>query len=519
MPLLNWLNKDSATKAAAQSAYRVLEEVPELSYGDAESGNLLIQGDNLEALKALIPFYAGKVKCIFIDPPYNTKSAFEHYDDNLEHSQWLSLMYPRLDLLRELLSEDGSIWVTIDDNEAHYLKVIMDEVFGRRNFIANMIWQKKSSPSNDSNYISDNHDHILTYAKNKKLWAPNKLERTDAQNEIYKNSDGHDGIDENGIPYGRGPWFAGDMTVKTISENALYDIVVPSGRTVKPANGRAWVYSKEKFEEMLLDNRITFGKSGNNKPCIKRFLSEVKDAKIVPKSVWLYQEVGENRNARQEVKIFNFEAPFSTPKPEKLLCRIINIATNKDDLVLDSFLGSATTSAVAHKMNRQYIGIELGEHAITHCQPRLQKVIDGEQGGISKSVKWQGGGGFKFVKLGETVFDEYGCLNPAIKFPTLAAYIWYVETRLPLTTNKASKTQNSPLIGIHNETAYYLLFNGILGDKRPSGGNVLTSKVIKLLSEFKGKKIIYGETTRLGEARLAKENIIFKQIPYEVKAL
>jgi adenine-specific DNA-methyltransferase len=382
--------------------------------------NRLIFGDNLLALKALEAELAGKVKCIFIDPPYNTGSAFEHYDDGSEHSLWLSMMRDRLELLKTMLTEDGSIWITLDDSEAHYLKVICDELFGRRNFIANIIWQKKSSPSNDAKWISDNHDHIIVFAKNKEIWRPVKLERTQEQNSIYKHSDEFDGVASDGSFYGRGPWFPGDMTVKTISENALYEITTPSGRKVKPADGRAWVYSKAKFDELVLDNRITFGKDGNNKPCIKRFLTEVEESKIVPKSVWLYSEVGENRNARQEVKKFNIQDPFSTPKPEALLERVISLATNPGDLVLDSFAGSGTTGAVAHKMGRRWVLIELQETAHTHIIPRLTKVIDGsDQGGISSSVGWKGGGGFRYYRLAPSLIvkDRFGqpIINPTFK--------------------------------------------------------------------------------------------------------
>jgi len=505
MPLLNWLNKDSATKAAAKSAYRVLEEVPELSYGDADSENLLIQGDNLEALKALIPFYAGKVKCIFIDPPYNTKSAFEHYDDNLEHSQWLSLMYPRLDLLRELLSEDGSIWVTIDDNEAHYLKVIMDEIFGRKNFIGSVVWQHSIQGKNDARYLSLHHNYLISYRQSENF-TRNLFPRTEEHNKNYTNPD----KDING------PWRAGDVRSPNLRENLKYQVITPNKKVIEPPEN-GWRWSKDLFEKKVLSGEITFI---NDDTKVLRKIYLKNQPGRVPESIWFGSDAGTTRDANRHLKqVLSSTDSFGTPKPEELIQRVLHVATNENDLILDSFLGSGTTAAVANKMNRRYMGIELGEHAITHCQPRLQKVIDGEQGGISKSIKWQGGGGFKFVKLGETVFDEYGCLNPAIKFPTLAAYIWYIETRLPLTANKTNKKNRSPFIGIHNQTAYYLLFNGILGDKRPSAGNVLTSKVLKLLPEFKGKKIIYGETTRLGEARLAKENIIFKQIPYEVKAL
>lgn len=372
--------------------------------------NMLIHGDNLLALKALEQDYAGKVKCIYIDPPYNTGNAFEHYDDGIEHSLWLNLMKPRLEILRTLLADDGSIWISIDDDECHYLKVLCDMVFGRRNFVINVIWEKKSSPQNDAKWISDSHDHILVYAKNKDIWRPNRLPRTEEQNSIYKNSDEFDGVDKHGKIYGRGPWFPGDMTVKTVSEKALYPITTPAGNVVYPAKGRAWVYFEEKFNDLLKDNRITFGKNGSNKPCIKRFLSEIEDKGIVSKSVWHYQDVGENRNARQETLKFNDKNPFSTPKPERLIERVIHLASNKGDLVLDSFLGSGTTAAVAHKMGRKYIGIELGEHAITHCYPRLKQVVDGEQGGISKAVNWQGGGGFKFYTLAPSLLkkDKFG---------------------------------------------------------------------------------------------------------------
>ena len=514
MPILNWLNKDEAVTTAQKSAYRLLEEIPELSYGEKDNENLLIQGDNLEALKALIPFYAGKVKCIFIDPPYNTKSAFEHYDDNLEHSKWLSLMYPRLELLRELLAEDGSIWVTINDNESHYLKVMMDEVFGRNNFISNSIWQKKYAASNDAKTLSEDHDHIIVYAKTRASWKPNRLPRDMSSNKSYKNPDSDE----------RGLWRADNYKCNKSDKerpNLYYSIRHPkTGEEIWPSKTAVWRYNQETHEFHKKNNLIWWGKDGNNKtPAYKRFLTSV-DNTTNPQSVWVWKEVGHNQDAKREVMKLDPNAPFSTPKPEKLLKRIIHIASNEGDFVLDSFLGSATTAAVAHKMNRRYIGVEIGDHAVTHCQPRLQKVIDGEQGGISKSVEWQGGGGFRFCRLGSTVFDEYGCLHPEIKFPALAAHIWYSENKIPL-----QQAEPSALLGMYNDTVYYLLYNGILGDRRPQGGNVLTSKILATLPEIelhleKGTQIvIYGESTRLGEARLQQSNIAFKQIPYDVATL
>lgn len=405
---LTWIGKHKRPKLEA----RILLEDPEKSYHakvrseSAAFDNRLIFGDNLLALKALEQEFTGKVKCVFIDPPYNTGSAFTHYDDGLEHSIWLGLMRDRLEIIKRLLSDDGSLWITIDDNEAHYLKVLCDEVFGRGNFIANAIWQKKFSPQNDAKWLSDNHDHILIYAKHKEIWRPNLLERSELADSRYSNPDNDP----------RGAWASSDMSVRTYSEATDYPITTPSGKIVKPAESRCWSVSQDKFEELVKDNRIWFGKSGSNVPRIKTFLSEVKQG-LVPLTVWLNTEVGNNQDAKKEVKQFNAKDVFDTPKPEKLVQRIIHLATNPGDLVLDSFAGSGTTGAVAHKMGRRWIMVELGEHCHTHIIPRLQKVIDGEdQGGISKAVNWQGGGGFRYFRLAPTLIvnDKWGnqIINP-----------------------------------------------------------------------------------------------------------
>jgi adenine-specific DNA-methyltransferase len=432
---LTWIGKDVRPKLEP----RILLEDPAKSYHAKHRvsendifDNRLIFGDNLLALKALEQEFTGKVKCVFIDPPYNTGSAFTHYDDGVEHSIWLSLMRDRLEIIRRLLSVDGSLWITIDDNEAHYLKVLCDEIFGRANFIVNGIWIKKSAPQNDAKYISDTHDHILVYAAKKEIWRPNKLQRTDEQNSIYKNSDQYDGIDKNGNWYGRGPWYADNLTVKTVSQSGIYEIKTPSGRVTLPPDGRAWAYSEHRLLDMIADNRIWFGKDGSNKPTVKRFLSEVGEKGVVPKSVWDYQEVGENRNARQEVLKFNSQDPFATPKPEKFIERVLSIATNENDIVLDSFAGSGTTGAVAHKMGRRWIMVELGEHCHTHIIPRLQKVIDGEdQGGISQAVNWQGGGGFRYYSLAPSLLqqDQWGqwVINKDYNPDMLAAAICKLE--------------------------------------------------------------------------------------------
>ena len=519
-------------------------------HGDAalQKDNLLIQGDNLEALKALLPFYRGQVKCIFIDPPYNTKSAFEHYDDNLEHAQWLSMMLPRLQLLRELLREDGSIWVTIDDNEGHYLKVLMDEVFGRGNFVANLAWHKRVSPANDAHYFSNDHDQILVYAKTKPKWVPNKLPRSGAQQKYYTNPDSDP----------RGPWNSAAYTcAKTADErpNLYYPLIHPkTGEEVWPKRTRVCAFGRETHKENQRKNMIYWGvNNGASLPRIKKFLEGSGD--VVPRSIWQHEESGHNQEAMLEGLTLFGEIRFGTPKPERLLQRVVHIATNENDIILDSFLGSGTTAAVAHKMRRRWIGIEMGEHAATHCLPRLQKVIDGEPGGISKAVNWKGGGGFRFMKLSAPVFDETGRIHADVHFSTLAAFIWQQETGAVWPGYKSgigpshelsTAIPGTPCLGIYYENsstpsppderpglisyikapkfACYLLFNGILGDKRPAGGNVLTRDVLDALLALHATTpepatplLVYGEACRLGQERLKQANVTFKHIPYDVK--
>ena len=599
MPTLDWLHRAAAFSVANQVPYRLLETVSHHGSGDEKStDNLLIHGDNLEALKALLPFYRGRIKCIFIDPPYNTQSAFAHYDDKLEHSQWLSMMLPRLELLRDLLSEDGSIWVTIDDNEAHYLKVLMDEVFGRGNFVANVMWEKKFSPQNDAHQLSINHDHVLVFAKRTELWRPKLLPRSSKQLGNFKNPDAD----------ARGDWLSVDYTcAKTRDErpNLYYPIRNPlTGKEVLPSPTRVWAYDRESTQKNQDANLLFWGVKGENeRPRLKKFIDSVQ-AGTVPTTVWRHDEVGNNQDAKKEVLALESSGAFTTPKPERLIQRVLQLATNPGDLVLDSFLGSGTTAAVAHKMGRRWIGIEMGEHALTHCLPRLQKVVAGEQGGISAAVGWgQGkdgqpfdGGGFRLARLGAPVFGADGSIDPGVRFATLAAYIWQQETATAW--DAAKGTPGTPYLGTHSvfdsysrlmdgrqgpilletsggdapppvhpepveglqgssslastgsartegddeaesastttappppvlrsRTAYYLLFNGILGDKRPAGGNVLTHAVLQSLLQLHAATphpdaplVVYGEACRLGAARLAQANVVFKHIPYDVKA-
>ena len=510
MPILNWLTRDDDIRAAQRVPYRLLEEAPALSAGDPASGNMLIQGDNLDALKALLPFYAGQVNCIYIDPPYNTRSAFEHYDDNLEHTQWLALMWPRLEILRDLLAEDGSIWVSIDDNEGHYLKVLMDEVFGRSRFVANVVWQKRTSRENRA-AIGSAHDHILLYAMAGDLrWKETRNLLPDSENG-YSNPDADK----------RGRWRSVPFSAQGFRKNQMYTIVSPTGVQLDPPKGRCWGATEPEFIRLRdVEKRVYFPNDGNGRPRIKKFQSE--ETGLVPMTWWDAANFGDNQQAKKEnLELLRNDEAFGTPKPEKLLEKIIHIATNPGDLVLDSFLGSGTTAAVAHKMGRRYIGIEMGDHAVTHCAPRLKQVIDGERGGISEGVGWKGGGGFRFYRLGPPVFDEGGHIRPDISFPVLAAHIWFSETATPWTA-----TRRTPFLGIHDGRAFALLYNGILGDKRPEGGNVLTRATLALIRAaiakasptFAGPVTVYGEQSRITAATLDREAVTFKQTPYDVKA-
>ena len=421
---LTWIGKDARPKLEPRilledpaRSYHAKHRVTETDFFD----NRLIFGDNLLALKALEQEFAGKVKCVFIDPPYNTGSAFTHYDDGVEHSIWLSLMRDRLEIIRRLLSEDGSLWITIDDNEAHYLKVLCDEVFGRANFVATVIWQKKYAPKSDSKYFSASHDFVLVVAKQLDLFNLRRLPKTEKQTGRYTNRDNDP----------RGPWKASDVLRNEARDYAIFPVKLPSGREVMPPPGTSWRYTKEKFAELIADNRIWFGVDGDARPAYKRFLSEVTDT-IPSTTIWPYDEVGHNDESKKEMRAIFGEDLFGTPKPERLLERVLNLATNPGDLVLDSFAGSGTTGAVAHKMGRRWIMVELGEHCHTHIIPRLQKVIDGtDPGGITQAVSWRGGGGFRYYRLAPSLLqqDAYGqwVVNKDYNPEMLAAAICKLE--------------------------------------------------------------------------------------------
>ena len=397
---LTWIGKENRPRLEP----RILLEDPDKSYHARHRvtdndifDNRLIFGDNLLALKALEAEFAGKVKCVFIDPPYNTGSAFTHYDDGVEHSIWLSLMRDRLEIIRRLLSDDGSLWITIDDNEAHYLKVLCDEVFGRSCFIASNIWQKRYSRENRE-AIGDAHDYVLLYAKQRERFKVirNRVPITEEQAKIYKNTNNHH----------RGRWRGIPMTAQGYRPNQMYEIVAPGGAIHRPPEGRCWSMIEPEFRKLLEAGRIYFGKDNNSQPNVIRFLDEVEG--FVPWTWWPHDEVGHTDEAKKEMHaLFGKANAFITPKPERLLRRVLHIATNPGDLILDSFAGSGTTGAVAHKMGRRWIMVELGEHCHTHIIPRLKKVIDGEDpGGITKAVNWAGGGGFRYYRLAPSLLEK-----------------------------------------------------------------------------------------------------------------
>lgn len=423
---LTWIGKEKRPKLEP----RILLEDVNKSYHakhrvtDADIfDNRLIFGDNLLALKALEQEFSGKVRCVFIDPPYNTGSAFSHYDDGLEHSIWLSLMRDRLEIIRRLLSEDGSLWITIDDNEAHYLKVLCDEIFGRANFVANVVWQKRIGPDNRLP-LGDAHDHMLVYAANKGRFQAraNKVPLTSKQIAEFKNPDKDP----------RGPWTSSsNFSAQGYRPNQMYKIKTPGGAEYSPPDGRCWVTIESEYRRLLAEGRMWFGADGRGMPRKKTYLREQEGR--MSWTWWSNDEVGNTQESKKEsIALFGGSNAFDTPKPERLMHRILHIATDPGDLVLDSFAGSGTTGAVAHKMGRRWIMVELGEHCHSHIIPRLKKVIDGEEkGGISEAANWQGGGGFRYYHLAPSLIvdDRWGnrVINPEYNAAMLAEALAKLE--------------------------------------------------------------------------------------------
>ena len=416
---LSWVGKDKSLLATLDGGYewadrddprvtevrllRDLGAVGEVAQRPGPGpGNLLVLGDSYDALHALarVPAYAdqylGRIKLVYIDPPFNTGQAFEHYDDALEHSVWLTMMRDRLVLIRDLLAPDGSVWVHLDDAEMPYCRVLMDEVFGRGNFIATVVWQKIHARNNSAQHFSAVQDYLLVYAADRARLSLGRVERTELSDLDFWNPD-----DDS-----RGRWRRSDLTASHSYDDGRYEVTGPYGDVFVPRGNRWWSVSRETFEALRADDRLWWGKTGRTFPFRKRFESELGG--LVPNTLWTHDEVGDNRQAKGEVtRLFGRDAIFATPKPEKLLKRVVGIATNPADFVLDCFAGSGTTAAVAHKMGRRWVAVEKSPSIVAaFTRPRLEKVVSGnDPGGISESVGWQKGGGFRVLEVGPSMYD------------------------------------------------------------------------------------------------------------------
>ena len=533
MPKLTWIGKDAVEKHHQDVPTHLLEPVPELSCGDSDSGNLIVQGDNLIALKALLPRYAGKVKCIYIDPPYNTGNEGWAYNDNVNspeikkwlgkvvgaeaedlsrHDKWLCMMYPRLVLLKQFLREDGVIFVSIDDNEQANLKLLMDEIFGGGNFVANFIWEKRKNRENRK-IISIRHDYVICYVKSqidiKNAIKPLPMDKTALAR--YKNVDNDP----------RGDWKSDPATAQSGhgTKSQFYTLTAPNGKKHELPSGRCWVYTEEVMNQAIEDGKIWFGESGNNVPRIKTFLHE-KERRLTPETILFAEDVSTTEAAKNQIKsIFGGEMNFETPKPPELIAHLLKMCTQNGDIVLDSFAGSGTTGHAVLKQNfedennRKFVLVEMDEDiAKSVTAARNKRVIEGYENAKGEQVAGLGGG-FQFCRLSdEPLFAADGEVRADVTFSQLASYVWFNETKMGY-----EGTGDSPLLSVFDGRAIYLLYNGILKDKKPEGGNILTRAVFNSLPPFEGQKVIYAAAYQGGVNWIKKEQIIFKQTPYALE--
>ena len=548
MPTLDFKGKQHIYAHHLTVPYRPLvpDEGRSVNAGSVDD-NLIIHGDNLYALKALLPRYAGRVKCIYIDPPYNTGNEGWVYNDKVNsplmrqwlkdnglvdredlerHDKWLCMMWPRLQLLWELLADDGVIFISIDDNEQHHLRMLMDEIFDEENFVANIIWQKKYAPSNDAKYLSDNHDFVLCYAKNSidgkgnlsAAWQRRLLPRTEKQDRLYKYDDND----------GRGPWRVDNLSVKTYSPEYDYPIVNPNtGVAYNPPDGRCWLTNKEQMQIWIDENRVFFGRDGKNSPQLKRYLREVKQG-IVPLTIWLYDEVGHTDGARKMLKeIFSDQQlPFDNPKALGLLQRICTIAGDKDALVLDSFAGSGTTAHAVLALNkedggnRKFILVECENYADTITAERVRRVINGVPDAKDDALRQGLGGSFTYCTLGDPIDPEAMLTGEALPdYSALAAYLLYTASGLSAGAAALQPLSNDGLFHSNHTTDYYLLYEPNL-DYLCSNAAMLNLERARRIStvakQNSRKALVFGPGKYIGQAELTKMGITFCQLPYEL---
>lgn len=524
LPSLHWLGKDAVLNHHLDVPYKTLELKDSFNCEKGASENKIIHGDNLEALKALMPEYEGKVKCIYIDPPYNTGNENWVYNDNVNspkirkwlgqvvgkeaedltrHDKWLCMMYPRLKLLHKLLREDGAIFISIDDNEQANLKLMCDEIFGAGNFVAQVIWERAYAPVNLKKHFSESHDYIICYAKKIDTLICNGLPRTSDANSRYINPDNDP----------RGVWKASDCSVGPAINEKIYEIELPSGRKVLPSKGRCWLYTKERFAEMIADNRIWFGPEGNSVPAVKKFLSEVKQG-ITPMTIWKYTEVGHSQDATKKLKdLFDGKSVFDYPKSVDLVKRCFELYSDSNSIILDSFAGSGTTAHAVLNLNKQdggnrkFILVEMEDYANNITAERVRRVINGY--GEGKNAVEGTGGDFNYYELGAEMLLD-GSLNEEQPLENIRNYIYYTETNSVIDSSEVSKNGNDFFLGNHDNAAYYLFY-------KKSEVTTLDFEFLGTISQKAERYVIYADNCVLPKDFLFKNNIVFKKIPRDVR--
>ena len=541
MPTLDFKGKQHIYAHHLTVPYRPLLPHPQRSLNPADADdNLIIHGDNLHALKALLPRYAGRVKCIYIDPPYNTGNEGWVYNDNVNsplikewtkanspvdgedlerHDKWLCMMWPRLHLLKELLADNGVIFVSIDDNEQHHLRMLMDEIFGEDNFIAAIVWHKMDSPKNSAIHISEDHESLLIYAQDARIWRPNKLPRTEEMLKRYRNPDNDP----------RGAWLLSDLAARNAYSRGRYPITTPAGNVIDgPPAGSSWRVSRERFDELDADDRIWWGETGSNRPGIKRFLSEVQEG-VVPRSLWKWEDVGSTRHSKQELSnVMEAQASsdiFVTPKPSGLIKRILQIASDKDSIILDSFAGSGTTAHAVLALNREdggnrkFILVECEDYADNITAERVRRVINGVPDARDKSLQSGLGGSFTYCTLGAPIDVEGMLTGKSLpRYSELAAYL--LHTAAGVSTAAALHRRNDDgLFYADAATAYYLLYEPNLEYLRGNDGMLYEklARRIAAASRTAGRKaIVFGPGKYIGQRELTSLGITFCQLPYEI---